>query len=94
MNVGSHCVVPTAREHFRRPRIQHKFVKGLEGRENIELFCKSGTWRDFHADSAVVVRDHLTYIVVHIDKHPDAGRGMVDGIKLVDDLMLEYACMR
>lgn len=86
--------LPLLEEIFGEPGIKHKFVKGLEGREHIEIFRKSGTWKDFHADSAVVVRDHLTYIVVHIDKHPDAGRGMVDGIKLVDDLMLEYARMR
>jgi beta-lactamase class A len=83
--------LPDLEEIFGSPAIKHKFVKGLQGRKDVEIFRKSGTWRDYHADSAVVARDNLVYIVVYIDNHPDAGRAAVDGIKLVDDVMLAYA---
>src|SRR5262245_48821631 len=36
------------------PAIHHKFVKGLESRPGVRMFRKSGTWKDFHADSALV----------------------------------------
>ena len=83
--------LPVLAEIFGSPAIKHKFVKGLQGRKDVEIYRKSGTWRSYHADSAVVARDDLVYIVVYIDNHPDAGRGAVDGIKIVDDVMLEYA---
>jgi len=82
---------PLLEEIFGNPAIKHKFVKGLEGREGVSIFRKSGTWRDYHADSALVERDDLNYIVVYIDQHPDAGHGAVEGIKIVDDVMLEQA---
>ena len=83
--------LPDLEEIFGSPAINHKFVKGLKGRKDAEIYRKSGTWRDYHADSAVVARDNLVYIAIYIDNHPDAGRGAVDGIKIVDDVMLEYA---
>jgi beta-lactamase class A len=79
--------LPELEKVFGNPAIRHKFVKGLEGRD-VEIFRKSGTWRDYHADSAVVARKDLVYIVVYIDNHPDAGRGAVDGIKIIDDVFL------
>ena len=82
---------PLLEEIFGDPAIKHKFVKGLEGREGVRIFRKSGTWRDYHADSGLVERDGLAYIVVAIDQHPEAGRGMVEGIRIIDDVMLERA---
>ena len=83
--------LPDLEEIFGSPAIKHKFVKGLQGRKDFEIYRKSGTWRDYHADSAVVARENLVYIVVYIDNHPDAGRAAVDGIKIVDDVTLAYA---
>jgi len=77
------------REMFGEPGISHKFVKGLEGRLHVRIYRKSGTWRDFHADAALVERDKLSYIVVAIDHSPQAGLGFTKGIRIVDDLMLE-----
>ena len=76
---------------FGKPAIKHKFVKGLDGRENVEIYRKSGTWRDYHADSGVVVHDDFTYIVVYIEHHPEAGRKAIKGIRIVDDVMKAYA---
>ena len=83
--------LPVLEEIFGSPAIRHKFVKGLQGRKDVEIYRKSGTWRTYHADSAVIARENLTYIVVYIDNHPEAGRGAVNGIQIIDDVMQEHA---
>ena len=83
--------LPVLEEIFGDPAIKHKFVKGLQGREDVEIYRKSGTWRNYHADSGVIAHDDFTYIVVYIDNHPDAGRGAVEGIRIVDDVMKAHA---
>jgi beta-lactamase class A len=82
--------LPELEKIFGNPAIRHKFVKGLQGRD-VEIFRNSGTWRNYHADSAVVAREDLVYIAIYIDNHPDAGRGAVDGIKIIDDVLLSEA---
>jgi len=51
-------------EALSRPGIAHKFVKGLKGVPGIEMLRKSGTWKSFHADSALVHYKDQTYIMV------------------------------
>jgi len=41
------------KEMLSKPGIKHKFVKGLAGND-VKIFRKSGTWREWHADSAIV----------------------------------------
>jgi beta-lactamase class A len=55
------------------PGIHHKFVKGLDARPGAEIFRKSGTWKDFHADSALVASGGRRFVVVGIARHPDGG---------------------
>ena len=89
-----HKYMPLLKEMFGSPGIKHKFVKGLEGRD-VQVYRKSGTWGDFHADSGVFVRDDLTYIVVAVRQNrPEAGSDVITGIRIVDDLMLERAAHR
>lgn len=57
----------------------------------MEIFRKSGTLSHFHADSAVVYHDDVSYIVVAIDSVPEAKQGFVRGIQIVDDVMMERA---
>lgn len=48
-----------------RPEINHKFVLGLRrSRPGSRIFRKSGTWRNFHADAALVERDGRKYVAV------------------------------
>ena len=47
-----------------KPGISHKFVKGLEAYPDLEIFRKSGTWKTYHADSALVRTEGLAYIMV------------------------------
>jgi beta-lactamase class A len=44
--------------------ISHKFVKGLEAYPELEIFRKSGTWKTYHADSALVRTNGLAYIMI------------------------------
>lgn len=82
---------PLLAKIFGQPAINHKFVKGLEDRPNVDVYRKSGTWKNYHADSGVVVHENFTYIVVYIEHHPDAGKRAVDGIRVVDDVMQAFA---
>ncbi len=56
-----------------RPGLHHKFVKGLEGRPGITIYRKSGTWRDFHSDSALVEAGPHKYVLVGIAHDPQGG---------------------
>ena len=72
--------------------IDHKFVKGLEdSRPNARIYRKSGTWRQWHCDSAIVEHDGRRYIAVALAKHPDAGEWLSRLIVGLDDLVLRTA---
>lgn len=57
-------------EALSNPGIKHKFVKGLKAYPNLELFRKSGSWKDYHADSALVRSKGLAYIIVALSHNP------------------------
>ena len=54
------------KEVLSQPGIQHKFVKGLESRPGATLFRKSGTWKEFHSDSALVESGSHKFVMVGI----------------------------
>ena len=58
-----------------RPGIDHKFVKALAGKE-LSLYRKSGTWRQWHADSIMVEGDNTHYILVALAANPNGGKWM------------------
>jgi beta-lactamase class A len=62
------------KETLSKPGIHHKFVKGLAGIAGLRMFRKSGTWKDFHADSALVEHGEHRYVVVGLARDADAGR--------------------
>jgi beta-lactamase class A len=45
------------------PEIQHKFVLGLQGTKS-RIFRKSGTYKNWHADAAIVERGEIKYVAV------------------------------
>jgi beta-lactamase class A len=57
-----------------RPGLHHKFVKGLESRPGIAIYRKSGTWRDFHSDSALVEAGPCKYVLVGIAHDAHGGQ--------------------
>jgi beta-lactamase class A len=70
------------------PEIQHKFVKGLKAEHpDSKLYRKSGTWQDFHSDSALIERDGHRYIAVALSQSPEGGRWLSELIVAMDKLI-------
>jgi beta-lactamase class A len=68
--------------------IHHKFVKGLErNRPGSTIYRKSGTWRTWHADSAIVERDGHRYIAVALADDPHGSQWLPRLIVAMDDLI-------
>jgi beta-lactamase class A len=55
------------------PGIAHKFVSGLQDYEDIEIYRKSGTWRAWHADSALVRDGDNVYVIVGLADDSSGG---------------------
>lgn len=55
------------------PGVNHKFVKGLQAYPDLEIFRKSGSWRSYHADSALIRSDGIAYIIVALANNPNGG---------------------
>jgi beta-lactamase class A len=70
------------------PGIHHKFVKGLESRPGVRMYRKSGSWKRWHADSALVEHNGHKYIAVALAENPAGGRWMERLILELDDLIL------
>ena len=70
-----------------RPGIHHKFVKGLDSRPGVQIFRKSGSWRDFHADSALVEFGNKRYIIVGLAQHPSGGQWLEQLAPRMHDLI-------
>jgi beta-lactamase class A len=73
-----------------KPGISHKFVKGLEANHHgdLQIFRKSGTWRSYHADSALIEHDGRRYIAVALAKDPKGGEWMKKLIHEMDEIIL------
>jgi len=76
------------KEALSNPAIHHKFVQGLESRPGVRIYRKSGTWKDFHADSALVEYGNYRYIIVGIAEHPHGGDWLVRLAAPLHDLVV------
>ena len=76
------------KEALANPGIRHKFVKGLDGRPGATIYRKSGTWRDFHADSALVEHGGYRYVIVGLAEHPDGGEWLARLAAPLHDLIV------
>lgn len=87
-------VSPTLTRHMKealsKPAIRHKFVKGLENRPGSKIYRKSGSWKRWHADSAIVENGKHKYIVVGLAEHPDGGQWLQRLITPLHDLIVSY----
>ena len=78
------------REILSNPAIEHKFVHGLEvTKTGSRIWRKSGTWRSYHADSALVERNGRRYIAVAMANDPDGESWLSDLIVAMDDLIFD-----
>ncbi len=74
-------------EALSEPGIQHKFVKGLRRVGGIEVLRKSGTWRDYHADSALVRSKDSTYIIVGLARNKKGGEWLTQLAEPLNNLV-------
>ena len=70
------------------PAINHKFVKGIKSAHpDAQIYRKSGTWRQFHADSGIIEHDGRRYIAVALAESPEGGRWLSELIVELDKLV-------
>ena len=73
-----------------KPAIEHKFVKGLKSvHPESRIYRKSGTWRQYHSDSAIIEHDGRRYIAVALAKSPRGGKWLSDLIVAMDNLVFQ-----
>ena len=78
------------KEMLSNPGIEHKFVAGLATvAPQARLYRKSGTWAQWHSDSAIVEHDGRKYIAVALAESPAGGQWMREIIVALDRLVLE-----
>ncbi len=74
------------------PAIEHKFVKGLKSvHPQSRIYRKSGTWRQYHSDSAIIEHDGRRYIAVALAKSPRGGQWLSDLIVAMDKIVFTSA---
>ena len=69
------------------PGIEHKFVKGIKkSNPNAEIIRKSGTWKEFHADSGIISdkENGYRYIIAALVEHPAGNDGLARFAAVVD----------
>jgi len=70
--------------------IDHKFVHALnEARPGSRIFRKSGSWGNYHADSAIVERDGRKYIAVALANNRLASEWLARLIVGLDDIIFD-----
>jgi len=84
----SHPLNELMKETLSNPGIHHKFVKGLEAKPGARIYRKSGTWRDYHADSVLVEYGRYRYVLVGIAQHRDGGKWLVKLAPALHDLVV------
>lgn len=66
-----------------------KFAKGLSGtRPYAQIYRKSGTWRTYHSDSALVEHDGRTYIAAALSDNPAGAEWLSQLIVSLDRVIL------
>ncbi|MDO8943283.1 MAG: serine hydrolase [Desulfobacterales bacterium] len=84
----------TMKEILGEPEIHHKFVKGLKTlHPDSTIYRKSGTWQDFHSDSALIEHEGHRYIAVALSFNPEGGRWLSELIVAMDNLICRPGLM-
>ena len=79
------------KEMLSKPGINHKFVKGLMSvHPDSKIYRKSGSWRRWHADSALVERDGHKYIMVALAESKQGGSWFPKIAKELDALIIPH----
>jgi beta-lactamase class A len=70
------------------PGIQHKFVRGLASRPEATIYRKSGSYRQHHADAALIEHNGHRYIAAALVDDPRGGRILEKLILAIDDIIV------
>jgi len=87
----SHPMNALMKETLSNPGIRHKFVKGLEGKSGARIYRKSGTWKSFHADGALIESGGRRMVLVALAEDPRGGQWLADLAAPLHDLVLATA---
>ena len=72
------------------PKLYHKFVGGLKRRPDRRFLArKSGTWRQFHADSALIEAEGRRYVAVALAESPRGEKLLRQLIVWLDDVVAD-----
>ena len=72
------------------PALHHKFVEGLKkAHPDSRIYRKSGTWKNWHADSAIVEREGRRYIAVALACSPEGEQWLRRLIVSLDDIIFQ-----
>ena len=67
--------------------INHKFKYGLSRvRPNARIFRKSGSWKNYHSDSAIVERNDAKYIIVGLTQSYNGESWLIRLIQSIDSI--------
>ena len=69
------------------PGIRHKFVAGLANVPGRKIYRKSGTWRNFHADGALVEAGERRYVAVALLEREGGGAYFPPLIQAMDRMI-------
>lgn len=78
-------------EALSKPGISHKFVRSLGAIPGLEMLRKSGTWREYHSDSALVRYHGETYIIVGLTRDKDGGKWLAQLARPIHELAMNQA---
>ena len=77
------------RSYLVDPQLHHKFVNTLdEVAPNAQVYRKSGSWRNFHADSALVQGAERNYIMVALIEDENGEQHCREIARVLDELMM------
>ncbi len=76
------------KEMLSKPGLSHKFVRGLNDDVGTKIYRKSGSWKHWHADSALVENGRYKYIVAALAEHPEGNKWLTQLIGPLNDLIV------
>ncbi|MCP4248373.1 MAG: DUF1460 domain-containing protein [bacterium] len=74
---------------FAAPELEHidsKFVAGLQGRD-LSLIRKSGTWEDWHLDTARIAHGERVYLLAGMVHHPRGAEYLASAAAAIDEAL-------
>lgn len=78
-----------------RTSIEHKFVRGLRAvRPRAAIYRKSGSWRGWHSDSALVEHEDGRYVAVALSSNPAGRRWLPQLIVGMDAIIADFERVR